>query len=53
MSSDTVIRMACQDDASFLGWVIAAARGHLPRGWFDIALAQPEGWCLKFARRLS
>ena len=49
-----VIRAASRKDADFLAWVIlTASRGHLARGWFDIALNQPEGICLEFLRRLS
>ena len=48
------IREARRDDASFLAWVcLTAARSHLPRGWFDIALAAPEPECLKFLERLA
>lgn len=50
----TQIRNATQHDADFLGWVIlAASRGHLARGWFDIALNLSEDGCLAFARQLS
>jgi len=49
-----VIRAAVRQDADFLAWVIlTASRGHLARGWFDIALNQPEGRCLEFLKRLS
>jgi GNAT superfamily N-acetyltransferase len=47
------IRSARQTDAAFLAWVIlTASRGHLQRGWFDIALSQPESGCLEFLQRL-
>ncbi|HEY2070747.1 MAG TPA: GNAT family N-acetyltransferase [Rhizomicrobium sp.] len=47
------IRSATPDDGDFLAWTIfMAARGHLPRGWFDIILEKPEPYCLDFCRRL-
>jgi|SRR5581483_2255291 GNAT superfamily N-acetyltransferase len=49
-----VMRAALRQDADFLAWVIlTASRGHLARGWFDIALNQPEERCLQFLRRLA
>lgn len=33
--------------------MLTAARSHLARGWFDIALARPEADCLEFLRRLA
>jgi ribosomal protein S18 acetylase RimI-like enzyme len=49
-----VIREARPQDAEFLAWaILTAARGHLQRGWFDIALNQPEKACLEFLMRLS
>jgi GNAT superfamily N-acetyltransferase len=49
-----VIRAAHAKDAGFLAWaILAASRGHLGRGWFDIALNQPEAGCLGFLKRLS
>jgi len=52
--TDPVIRPSERRDADFLAWVIlTASRGHLARGWFDIALNQPEESCLEFLRRLS
>ena len=52
--ANAVIRPARPDDADFLGWaILAASRGHLPRGWFDIALGRPESLTLEFAKRLS
>lgn len=48
------IRAAEPDDAPFLAWVIlTAARSHLTRGWFDIALDRPEPECLAFLRALT
>jgi GNAT superfamily N-acetyltransferase len=48
------IRQATRQDAAFLGWaILAASRGHLTRGWFDIALNWPEDQCLTFLRRLT
>ncbi|HEY1961098.1 MAG TPA: GNAT family N-acetyltransferase [Rhizomicrobium sp.] len=49
----TTIRRATAADAEFLGWVIlAAARGHLARGWFDIVLERGEAFCLAYCARL-
>jgi ribosomal protein S18 acetylase RimI-like enzyme len=49
-----LIRKAGREDADFLAWIIlAASRGHLARGWFDIALDQSESRSLEFLRRLS
>jgi GNAT superfamily N-acetyltransferase len=37
-----------------LGWaVLTASRGHLAKGWFDIALNQPENECLRFLSQLT
>jgi translation initiation factor 4G len=48
------IRPADEHDAPFLAWaMLTAARSHLARGWFDIALARPETDCLEFLRRLA
>ncbi|HTQ15468.1 MAG TPA: GNAT family N-acetyltransferase [Rhizomicrobium sp.] len=53
MPAEPRIRPATRDDGAFLGWTIfAAARGHLPRGWFDIILEKPEDYCLDFCTRL-
>ena len=47
-------RPATPDDAKFLGWVmVMAARGHLPRGWFDIVLRRPVEFCVAFCARLA
>jgi ribosomal protein S18 acetylase RimI-like enzyme len=48
------IRRACPEDADFIaGTILAAQRGHLPRGWFDIALDWPEPLCRAFVRRIA
>jgi ribosomal protein S18 acetylase RimI-like enzyme len=48
------IRRALPQDADFIAWtILAAQRGHRPRGWFDIALDRPEQECLAFLRRLA
>ncbi len=48
------IRPAEPGDAAFLAWVmLTAARSHLARGWFDIALNLPEPECLAFLRALA
>ena len=48
------IREAVPQDADFLAWVmLTAARSHLGRGWFDIALNQSEDRCLEFLRALA
>jgi ribosomal protein S18 acetylase RimI-like enzyme len=48
------IRRAGPDDADFIAWtILAAQRGHRPRGWFDIALDRPEPECLAFVRRIA
>ncbi len=49
-----VIREAVPQDADFLASVIlTASRGHLARGWFDIALNQSENHCLEYLRTLA
>jgi GNAT superfamily N-acetyltransferase len=48
------IRRARPEDADFIAWVILTSqRGHLLRGWFDVALNRPELECLSFVRRLA
>src|ERR1051326_1800362 len=48
------IRPAEEKAAAFVGWAsFLAARGHLPRGWFDIVLQRPEAVCLEFCARLA
>jgi ribosomal protein S18 acetylase RimI-like enzyme len=50
----TTFRPATPDDARFLGWVMfMAARGHLPRGWFDIVLRRPIEFGVAFCARLA
>jgi len=48
------IRRATHDDAGFIArTILAAQRGHRPRGWFDIALDRPEPDCLAFVARVA
>jgi translation initiation factor 4G len=48
------IRGARPEDADFIAWtILAAQRGHLPRGWFDIALDWPEPLCRAFVGRIA
>jgi ribosomal protein S18 acetylase RimI-like enzyme len=48
------IRRAGPEDADFIAWtILAAQRGHRPRGWFDIALDRSEPECLAFVRRIA
>ena len=48
------IRRAQIDDAAFIAWaIVTAQRGHVPRGWFDIALDRPEPQCLAFVERIA
>jgi ribosomal protein S18 acetylase RimI-like enzyme len=48
------IRRATPDDADFIAWtILAAQRGHRPRGWFDIALDWPEQLSRAFVRRIA
>ncbi len=50
----TTFRPASADDAKFLGWAMfMAARGHLPRGWFDIVLRRPVEFGVAFCARLA
>jgi len=50
----TAIREAGHEDAPFIGWaILAATRSHMPRGWFDIALALDQPGCLAFTTRLA
>jgi GNAT superfamily N-acetyltransferase len=47
-------RAATKDDARFVGWAMfMAARGHLPRGWFDIVLQRPVEFGVAFCARLA
>ncbi len=48
------IRRALPEDADFIArTILAAQRGHRPRGWFDIALNRPEPQCLAFVARIA
>jgi len=48
------IRPARIDDAKFIArTILAAQRGHVARGWFDIALDWPEPKCLAFVERIA
>ena len=48
------IRRARIDDAEFIArTILAAQRGHVPRGWFDIALDWPEPQRLAFVERIA
>ena len=48
------IRAGRIEDAPFLAWaVLTASRGHLPQGWFDIALDRSESDCLTFLMQLT
>jgi GNAT superfamily N-acetyltransferase len=48
------IRPGRADDADFIArTILLAQRGPVPRGWFDIALAQAEPQVLDFIRRLA
>lgn len=48
------IRRARPEDADFVArTVLAAQRGHRPRGWFDFALDLPEPQCLDFLRKVA
>jgi GNAT superfamily N-acetyltransferase len=48
------IRTARPADADLIAWsILASQRGHLSRGWFDIALNRSEPECLAFVRQLT
>jgi GNAT superfamily N-acetyltransferase len=48
------IRPAGPKDAGFIARnILTAQRGPMPRGWFDIALDQPEPECLAFIERIA
>lgn len=48
------IRRALPEDVDFIArTILAAQRGHRPRGWFDIALNRDEAGCLAFVRRIA
>jgi len=47
------VRRATPDDAPFLAWVVlASARSHLPRGFWDLLVPEGEAERLAFAERL-
>jgi ribosomal protein S18 acetylase RimI-like enzyme len=49
-----IVRQAREEDALFVGWtVLAATRSHMPKGWFDIALALDDRGCLDFTTQLA
>jgi GNAT superfamily N-acetyltransferase len=49
-----VIRPASESDADFLAWaILASQRGHVGRGWLDIALGLSDTETLAFTRRLA
>ena len=51
---DPVIRCGLPEDAGFIARnILAAQRGHLPRGWFDIALGRPDAECLAFVEQIA
>ena len=48
------IRPAAFEDAGFIArTILAAQRGHRPRGWFDFTLDRPDEQCLAFVERLA
>ena len=48
------IRRAEFSDAKFIArTILSAQRGHVSRGWFDIALEWPEPQCLAFIERIA
>jgi GNAT superfamily N-acetyltransferase len=50
---DPLVRPAKREDSNFLAWaILAAARSHRNKGWFDIALNRPESTCLDYLQRL-
>jgi ribosomal protein S18 acetylase RimI-like enzyme len=50
----SAIRPARPEDAGFIAAnILSSQRGHRSRGWFDIALAQPESQVLDFIERLA
>src|ERR1700676_5217219 len=54
MGRTLTIRPARIEDAGFIARnILAAQRGHRPRGWFDIALDRPEAECIAFIERLA
>ena len=50
----SAIRPARPEDARFIAVnILSSQRGHRSRGWFDIALAQPESQVLVFIEKLA
>jgi ribosomal protein S18 acetylase RimI-like enzyme len=48
------IRRAQAEDADFLAWVmLAASRGHLARGIWDLRIGADDAGCLDYLRRLA
>lgn len=48
------VRPARATDAAFLAWaMLAAGRGHLSRGWYDVAFGLPEAGTLDLLQRLA
>jgi GNAT superfamily N-acetyltransferase len=48
------IRRASPNDAGFITrTILAAQRGHRPRGWFDITLGWPGPDCVAFVERIA
>lgn len=48
------VRRARADDVEFLAWVmLAASRGHLPLGVWDLLIGADEAGCLEYLRRLA
>ncbi|HJT90301.1 MAG TPA: GNAT family N-acetyltransferase [Bryobacteraceae bacterium] len=48
------IRRGAPEDGSFLAWVmLAASRGHLRRGVWDVLIGADEAGCLEYLRRLA
>jgi ribosomal protein S18 acetylase RimI-like enzyme len=53
MPMGVIIREAEPKDIPFIAWVqLAAARGHLQRGFWEIALNESEQECLRFIQRV-
>jgi ribosomal protein S18 acetylase RimI-like enzyme len=49
-----IIRRATSEDADFIAWtILAALRGHRPRGWFDIALDWPEAQRIALVKAIT
>jgi ribosomal protein S18 acetylase RimI-like enzyme len=53
-AASVTIRPAHAEDAGLVArTILAAQRGHRPKGWFDIALDRPEPECLAFVERIA